>query len=282
MNNFQNEIEEMLKRIKEKGIEVNEEEPKDFKCDLCEDTGVILTGSNTARPCECKKKEARAKRMARLLEFADIPPAFKGLDLSDWTIDSYSSESDRKQAKIIKQIAFNYIKFFNKAKRGLYLHSKTPGSGKTMLSLIIGNEVMRIHEKTVKYTTVTDLMETLKSNFNNKTASNKDILESFSEIDLLILDDIGQESVKVKKDSNVSWAEEMLFSILDKRQDFHKPTIFTSNLPINDLPYSQRLKSRITRMIELPLVFPEEDIRVKNTNEDTEFAKLLLKGLESN
>lgn len=278
MNNFQEEIEKMLNNIKEKGLTLKEEEPKNFKCNLCEDTGVVITGPDSARPCECKREEARAKRMASLLEFADIPPAFKGLDLSDWDTDIYKSDADKKQAKIIKQIAFNYIKYFNKAKRGLYLHSKTPGSGKTMLSLIIGNEVMRIHEKTVKYTTVTDLMETLKSNFNNKTASNKDILDSFSEIDLLILDDIGQESIRVKKDS-VSWAEEMLFNILDKRQDFNKPTIFTSNLPINDLPYNQRLKSRVTRMIELPLVFPEEDIRVKDNNNDTEFAKLLLKGL---
>lgn len=265
------EYEEKLKKIKT--LE-NPKDKKTYKCLECKDTGVVILNNNFARQCKCAIEKAKEKRMGKLLEFANIPVEFEGLTFDDFKLDVYSKEN-QNDIEAIRNISFNYVKNFkeNKEGKGLYFYSKSPGTGKTLLSLIIGNSLMKFHEVSVRYTTISDLTETLKANFGNGQVSNKEILDSFSSVELLILDDIGQEN-------STRWTEEQLFSILDKRQDYKKPTIFTSNLKINELPYQERMKSRLRRIVFMgELEFPNEDIRKQiASEEDSEFAKLLIGG----
>lgn len=71
--------------------------------------------------------------------------------------------------------------------------------------------------------------------------------------DILIIDDFGAESGK-------DWINEKFYGIINGRYVDKKTTIFTSNYPISQLKYDDRITNRILeRSLEIP--FPEESVR---------------------
>lgn len=212
---------------------------------------------NTARQCECVKERLRSKRLNNILEFADIPLEYKDLSMKDFDINIYKQNKNKQLAKAAVEVSIRYINNYlelEKLGKGLYLYSDIPGSGKTSMAIIIANEIMRLFEKSIRYTTVEDISSNIKSTYNNESIlTEKDIIDNLVDVDLLILDDLGVEN-------NSSWTESKVYPIIDKRNEQKRPTIFTANMPISNLPYHQRIKSRLNR-ITTRIHFPEEDIR---------------------
>ncbi|MDI7740599.1 ATP-binding protein [Lysinibacillus fusiformis] len=84
------------------------------------------------------------------------------------------------------------------------------------------------------------------------------LIQTFKEIPLLVIDDIGVEKVS-------EWSEEMFTQILDERMTNFRPTVITSNFSINQLSkhYKMgRVSNRIEKMT-FPIPMPEESIRSK-------------------
>ena len=48
---------------------------------------------------------------------------------------------------------------FQREGRGLYFYSDTKGSGKTMIACAVANEILKTHDISVKFTSVTDYIE---------------------------------------------------------------------------------------------------------------------------
>lgn len=251
------------------------EEKRTYKCNQCKDAGVIIeqntdTLQKAARTCQCRLLEAKKKRMSKLLQFANIPREYQDIRVKDFDTNRYS---DRYKivAENAKDLGDRYIKAYplNDMGKGLYLYSRTKGSGKTRMAISIANGIAEQFEASIKYMTVHELTTSIQSTFKSKDLTSEEIENQVIDVDLLILDDLAVENT-------TKWSEAILYNIIDKRNELKKPTIFTANIPIRELPYKEgRIQSRINRMtIEIP--FPEESVRDQIAeHENEEFLRAL-------
>lgn len=228
------------------------------KCFKCNDTGFTTStedGRLVARECECLKE----KIINEKLNFATIRDKFKDVKISDYRADRdhYQNQKSIKPAKMCKKAAEQYVLRFEEMKekgQGLYFFSKKAGSGKTMLISAIANEIINNYKARVKFATAGDLLDAIRKTYNRDSEiKTHELIDAAKEVEVLILDDMGQQSVK--KDTN-----DQLFKILNDRMDKPVVTIFSSNCRIENLPYDYRINSRIKDMA-VPIHAPEESVR---------------------
>ncbi len=211
------------------------------------------------------------------LKFANIPTEFNGLTINSFEVNCYQEDFNRQIAKKAKQMVANYIHGFDEfaqTGKGLYFYSEKRGSGKTRLAVSLGNVLLNKIRRQVKFITSIDLLKEIKNTYNEESEyTESQILETITNVDVLIIDDIGVE----KKSP---WVNEILFGIFDNRMKYRKITIFTSNCEIENLEHDERLKSRILKMC-IPVKMPEEDVRkniAKSENEELQMRLMEGKG----
>lgn len=176
-----------------------------------------------------------------------LPKNYINVRGSDFKWNIYGDEELKEQKQAVNAFTLNF-NGFQKEGKGLYIYSKTKGSGKTMLACCLANEIMERHDITVKFISTVDFIERTKDSFNNYEAKKE--LEQLTGAKLLIIDDIGAE---IKKD----WIDMVLFRIIDSRYTNNRVTIFTSNVDRESLKLGDRIKDRIhdmTVMVRLPEV----------------------------
>ncbi len=239
---------------------------------LCNGSGTITERRNGmiyARNCKCMADRIQKKR----LKFADIPPEFTGLKVSDFSTDIYTSNKDRRIALNAKKVVIGYVKNFDAMAdmgKGLYFYSATKGSGKTRLAVSLGNALINKCGVIVKYTTTIRLLNEIRETFDNREGRTQaELIADTVASQVLILDDIGVEKP-------TPWAEEILYTILNERMISKKITVFTSNLSANELRLDERIRDRVKRMA-MPVVCPEESVRqILACRENDEIMKKLL------
>lgn len=186
---------------------------------------------------------------------------YKDAQLSD-----YQTSFDPK-LKRNKKYAVGYVKRFEEVReegKGYYLHSKKPGSGKTMLTCCILNWLSERYDVTTQAITVIDFLKRLKATFSEEDMSEEAVLNPMLAVDVLMLDDCGSEK-------HSEWVDEQLYHIIDSRLSAGKPTFFTSNYRIDELPYHKRIISRINA-VTAQISMPEKDIRaLVNKQQEKEF-----------
>jgi DNA replication protein DnaC len=110
-----------------------------------------------------------------------------------------------------------------------------PGRGKTKLALtIFVNAVYK--DLTPLFYQVPNLLSKIRLEFNGKDEQGQ-IIEKCKASRLLILDDLGMQK-------NSDWVLEQLDSLIDYRYLTGSPTVFTTNLKIEELP--PRISSRLS------------------------------------
>ena len=113
--------------------------------------------------------------------------------------------------------------------RGLYLYGPF-GTGKTYMLSAIAN-ILSQRGIVCGLVYFPELIAEIKSGFNSENSNAYDKIEQLKEIDVLMLDDIGSESM-------TSWMrDEVLGRILNYRMHQGLPTFFTSNLDYNELQH---------------------------------------------
>ena len=156
--------------------------------------------------------------------------------------------TDLEQFKQLAQIEQNICKFIAEGKN-LYLHSATPGNGKSSWSLRLieayFNKIWARSEPRcrVLFISVPRFLLALKDNISAKSNYVEYIKENVLDADLVIFDDV---AAKVGSEFEISH----LLSIIDNRITLGKSNIYTSNLNRQQL-YSalgERLTSRIANM----------------------------------
>ena len=153
-----------------------------------------------------QKKEADFRK-----ERSRIPLEYKDLMAKDFKWGIYGVNLNKEQGKILQYIT-RYEEFREKG-MGLYIHSGTKGSGKTMLACCVLNEISSRYYGSVK----------------------------FAQLD---------------KD----WINTVFYRLVNDRYTNHKPTIYTSNLSIDQLKMDDRIIDRIdSTSFEIHL--PEKSIR---------------------
>ena len=213
----------------------------------------IIDGKEVATPCVCREKAIQKRRMA----FAELPDGLSDLHLASFNISAYKSEESRQKARIACQIVKEYLDMFKDAKRkgmGLYICSETKGSGKTRMAASIANELMEKHDTQVKFSTSMRILTEIRRSYDPGIAmTESQLLSALSTTEVLIIDDFGTERV-------TDWVKDKFYEIINNRYVDKKVTIFTSNKPIEDLKYDDRITNRIKEMC-YQVNFPEESIR---------------------
>lgn len=230
-------------------------------CPVCGGTGYELymqrvDGYDT--PLEFAKPCTRCRTQRRLQDMTGVPPQFRGADLSKFGFDSYSRDMGNLR-KIAEDFLKNYRERWEKAGKGLYLWSKTPGSGKTFLSCCIGKSVMIKYDLRTRFVTVPDYLAKVGESYKRQPGE-CDESAIYRECDLLIFDDIGAQK-------NGEWQQQEVFRIINERLNAGKVIIFTSNMCPEDLNLDDRTIDRIMKKSVI-LQMPEESIRRREAKEE--------------
>lgn len=158
----------------------------------------------------------------------------------------------------IKRQANDFILGFREHRlhgSGLFIHSETRGSGKTLLSCCIANEIIKRYDLPIKFTSIPEYIEVLRGKHEADLKRKEEIQEAA----LLIVDDLGATI------DNQEWIKNAVFYLIDKRHRHMLPTIFTSNLEIEKLKYDGRIIDRIGANC-LDIHMPEVNVRAKKSS----------------
>lgn len=120
------------------------------------------------------------------------------------------------------------------------------GCGKTHLALGIAWHWVDNKMGLVKYYHTADLLEQMRREYDHPGYEERtSIYNQCCKVPLLILDDLGAEK-------GTEWAVERLDMIVDYRWLNEKPTVFTTNKLLSELPprIASRLKEGVTVMVE--------------------------------
>lgn len=218
------------------------EEKHGLYCEKCQNTYdwyKFEGGKEFKHGCECelieigKKERAynNQKKLNALFSQFEIND-----DLKDATVNKYEVNNEMQQ--YAKETAIEYINTFNTAKGKSLILQGTYGTGKTHLAYAIAKAIKQ-QGYSVTFMHIPHLMERIKATYNkNSTETTEELVEMLSEVDLLVLDDIGTE--------NTPHALSKLYSIIDNRLGMNN--IYTTNLMNKELNQNtdwQRINSRM-------------------------------------
>ncbi len=178
---------------------------------------------------------------------AMMPFEFLDVRAKDFQWSRYQGDVAEAKGMVNKYI-LHYENLRNKG-MGLYIHSGTKGSGKTMLACCLLNEITKRYKGVVKFVNILDFLEMTKKGFSGDDEDVNNIRHA----GLLVVDDIGVQMSK-------EWIDTVLYSLVNDRYVNRLPTIYTSNIPVNRLKMDDRITDRIestTYSVQLP----EESIR---------------------
>ena len=124
--------------------------------------------------------------------------------------------------------------------KGLYIYGDM-GTGKTYV-LAAFCHMLALQDKSCAFISVSQLLQDLKGYFNSGQDNG---LEELKEVDYLVLDDLGAETLSV-------WGrDEVLFNLLNDRMLRRKPTYFTSVYSVSELEKHYRMKESKDEMIKV-------------------------------
>ena len=275
--NKQNGIEEMDKEIsklkKQKEDFLNKNNIKqeyfepNYECKICKDTGYVQDINNKTVMCNCLKQKLLNMSYNKS-NLSDI----KKENFENFNINLFSDEINTQKYKIkcsprqnminIKNACMKFIENFDNLDEKSLLFVGNTGLGKTYMSNAIANELLK-KGKTVLYQTAPVLLETIIDNkFNKYKNHNADsFYKNVLNVDLLIIDDLGTESINTLTVSE-------LFTIINTRilNLNNKPTktIISTNFSIEQIfkNYEERIGSRIAGNYNI-YQFVGEDLRLK-------------------
>lgn len=171
------------------------------------------------KPCRYKKHELQVLSHQKQFLFSHMEEISYEIDLKQ--IDLHQETTDYK--KIISIVSEQLLK--SQAK-GLFLRGK-PGVGKTYLSMAIANYYAK-EGKTCAFVNMPTFISDMKRMFQTPIVM-EETLQKIKKADVIILDDIGGESV-------TNWSrDDILLPILDARLQSGKTTFFTSNYAMKEL-----------------------------------------------
>ena len=234
-----------LSFLQQLGLDFSYFEPI-YECKLCKDTGYFQQ-DNKSIMCSCLKQ-----RIYNIEYNKSNIGNLENENFSTFSFDNYSDEvnsekyhasiSPRENIRNIKSICEHFIEHFDNPDERNLLFIGNTGLGKTFLSNCIAYELLK-QGKTVLYQTAPVMLDEIIDYRFNKPNCNFSIIENLLTVDLLIIDDLGTETM-----NNMKFTE--LFNIINSRllNQNHKitKTIISTNLSLKNIfdNYEERLGSR--------------------------------------
>ena len=239
-----------------------------YECKHCSDTGYITINGITTM-CNCLKQ--------KLLNLEYNKSNISNLDKENFehfSYEVYSNEineekyhsklSPRKNIEFINKLAHKFIDNFESVEQKNLLFTGNTGLGKSFLSSCIANEILK-KGKTVLYQTAPIMLDTIIDYRFGKSNVSKDSYDNILNVDLLIIDDLGTESI-----NNLKFNK--LFNIINSRllnSSKITKTIISTNLSLENLfsTYDERIVSRLVGNYNICYFFGD-DIRFKKLNKN--------------
>jgi len=184
--------------------------------------------------CKYKNKQLEEEN-AKKSKFFGMSNDIKNAKMSEIDI------SDKKRFEIIKWLKNFYDNYPNE-KKGLFLHGSF-GSGKTYLISALFNELAKKDYNCI-IVYYPEMLTKLKASFDNTNENYSELLNEIKTSDLLLLDDIGAETV-------TNWSrDEILGTILQYRMENNLSTFLTSNLNLEELETHLSLSKNSTDKVK--------------------------------
>lgn len=186
-------------------------------CMVPKESMYVSSLSFAYKPCEAYSLYEQQKKTRRLIKSHSVPEHILNMTFKDIEFDTA-----RRQA------IFESMNFCESYKpgtvTGLYLHGPM-GVGKSAIGGAIANELAKRNIE-VLMVYVPEFLGEIKAAI--KTGEVEEKLSALKEVPVLILDDIGAESL-------TAWTrDDVIGTILQKRME-KLPTVFTSNLNLSEL-----------------------------------------------
>jgi DNA replication protein DnaC len=199
----------------------------------------------------------------------------------------YSKTLDNFEgSKAIKDLCISYVDgFVRKVKvspmfnikedKGLYAYpgslllSGKTGCGKTHLAIAIVKELLNrkvVNRDSTLFITAPELLLEIRDTFNKNSKAKSqsddgwsyqvqtenDVLDKYSQCELLLLDDLGAEKVS-------DFTIQSLYLVIDRRNREERPTIVTTNLSLEEIEslIDARMASRLSDMKVVKLTMPD-------------------------
>ena len=234
-----------------RGYPADYSEPK-YDCNLCRDTGYV-----GIKMCSCMRR--------RLVE-AGMHSSGLGALMQKQTFENFSCEYYAGDATAYRVMGDNY-RYLRRYAESFALEAgkEIPqsllflggtGLGKTHLSTAIAR-VITERGYDVFYNSAVGMISDFESRRfgNGVAATTTDDTTTYTECDLLIIDDLGTEVVN-------QFTLSCLYHVINTRLNLQKPTIISTNLTPSELRklYSDRISSRLTGEFQV-IPFYGTDVR---------------------
>lgn len=244
------------------------------KKDEVDDDGKLLR-AEWMEKCDCYEGLVKQREINRKLDLSGIPPIFANATVRSFETVIYKQKDSRERAAAAKLAAINYVKNFEVMQengKGLYLYSNVKGSGKTRLSVSVANALVSQHGIDIAFIKSMDLISQVRKTFKKDSEQTEsEVVATFRKVELLVIDDLAIKGA-------TEFEERIFYDIIDHRLEHKKTTLFTSNVPIDELENyypGGRVSGRIKRM-SMEIYMPEESIRDQEAeSENAEFEKIL-------
>jgi len=224
-----------------------------FACKKCGDTGYI-----SGKMCACLKQEL----VEKYYDLSNAKNAIKSENFDTFELKYYGKQiipsegvSPLERIKTIHKTCVDFVAMFGEEFTNLLLYGES-GLGKTFLCNCIAKELLD-RGKTVLYVTAPQIFKAIEDyRFNRDAMTAPDeTIEALTEVELLIIDDLGTEFPTVLTASE-------LFNVINTRLLQQRATVISTNLTLTDLQnqYTERILSRVFGYYKR-LKFIGEDIR---------------------
>lgn len=206
----------------------------DWKCNICQDRGIVLDENNIAHICSCQ----RQKYLERLFESSHITPAFRSKSFDNFVVTG-RPQIIKEMLKCAKRYAKQFDDICDQENNWLAFLGQ-PGSGKTHLLIAIANDLLGRGRQLLYFQHVegfTELRRSLADNSDNVPAK----VIKIKKAPVLLWDDFFKG-----RETPTPWVLEVTFEIINYRYLNCLPTLFSSErLPEELLKIDAAIGSRI-------------------------------------
>ncbi len=159
-----------------------------------------------------KKKEHYKNALKNIYEQSHV-----GKILKDKNFENFkTSLINKREVNIAKDYTNKCIT--KRQSKGLIISGELE-TGKTHLATSIANKLIE-NDKIVLMGRLTTLLDMIKETFKDNTKSENELIDLYSNVDMIIIDDLGTEKIS-------QWALEKLYTIIENRNENELPIIIT-------------------------------------------------------
>jgi DNA replication protein DnaC len=237
----------------------------DFDCpDGCDANGFLFDEeTRSAYPCSCREERLRRRMHADMEDNVGryAPSRFQNLSFDALPLSGIA-EVNGTAASNVRRFA-GQVEANVRAGRGFWLLGHK-GTGKTTLAYYVAQEARRAGLSVLTRNT-TDLLNELRESYKpDAQPTTREIINAVTHVDLLHLEDV---SVPRPND----WVLEQLYTIVNRRYEYNKAIIFTSDSP-HGAPIKPdaledhigpRTFSRLRQMVGEPFLMTGADYRME-------------------